>query len=158
MDPQRNDSSHLIQSLKERLEAAKHLIETGTNIVTDVSHGTASSKGWHDDALTVEEFQHAFQHDDVASQHRVADYIAGKLLMIVDEVLEATDHVRKPPPNVDTPEGFEAWRRLVINEIADVVIRAGDFAGWIKGNLGEAVTEKLAINFDRPFRHGRKLL
>jgi NTP pyrophosphatase (non-canonical NTP hydrolase) len=48
------------------------------------------------------------------------------------------------------PEGFPV-------EIADIVIRCMDLAGWLGFDLGAVVELKMAYNSTRPKLHGRKL-
>ena len=74
------------------------------------------------------------------------------LLMIVDEVMEATQELR----NGSTPD-------KIIGELADVVLRALDLAYSLDmdcqyESIGEAIINKMAKNASRANRHGGKLL
>ena len=44
----------------------------------------------------------------------------------------------------------------VEEELADLVIRALDFAGYHNLRLGEALLAKMTFNLNRPFKHGKK--
>lgn len=67
-----------------------------------------------------------------------------KLALICSEVGEAVEAVR------------DADNDNLIEELADIVIRVGDLAWACNLDLGGAVFDKMAINADRPYRHGRK--
>ena len=41
-------------------------------------------------------------------------------------------------------------------ELADLIIRALDFAGYHQLRLGEAILAKMTFNLNRPFKHGKK--
>lgn len=59
------------------------------------------------------------------------------------ESVDASDCLRKP-------EG-------VPSELADIVIRAFDFADEAGFSLGEVILEKLRFNATRPFKHGKEV-
>ena len=44
----------------------------------------------------------------------------------------------------------------VEEELADLIIRALDFAGHHELRLGEAILAKMTFNLNRPFKHGKK--
>jgi NTP pyrophosphatase (non-canonical NTP hydrolase) len=58
-------------------------------------------------------------------------------------------------------EAVEAYRKgdeaHVVEELADVLIRTFDLCGRRGWNLERAVTDKMAFNKTRPYRHGGKL-
>ena len=126
--------------------------------LVEQSHQTATEKGWHDEAVSVGTMRTAFLRHDVVALRRHADRLAGMFLMVVDEVLEATDHVRKPPPTDLGQVGFDLFKEQLTGELADIVIRVADVAGWLETDLGDAVASKLQKNTTRPHRHGGKLL
>lgn len=74
-----------------------------------------------------------------------------RMALIMSEVGEACEAIRKPSlksehlPNV----------RLVEEELADVLIRVGDFAASEAIDLDRAVELKAAYNKSRPHMHGK---
>ena len=105
------------------------------NDLRDECHGIAKEKGWYSDG----------------------DRNVGEALMlVVTEVAEAMEEVRVGRMGTyrdaltGKPEGFEI-------EIADILIRLFDLAGYLKIDLDEAVRQKIAYNRTRPVRHGGKL-
>ena len=87
-------------------------------------------------------------------------HVAEKLMLVVDEVAEAHEEVRKVngvedlknvyylPSKPNKPEGFPI-------EIADAVIRLIQLASALGIDLDEVVKLKNAYNETRPFRHGK---
>lgn len=74
------------------------------------------------------------------------------LMLMVTELAEACEALRHGnPPDDKIPEftGVEA-------ELADVIIRAMDYAVAKKLRLGEAVIAKMQFNASRPHKHGGK--
>ena len=90
------------------------------------------------------------------------NYYANKLLLVVSEVVEAHDELRKGRAVDETyyptycdgatgpfkPEGVES-------EIADVVIRCFDFADEAGLDLAAMIREKLLFNASREKLHGK---
>lgn len=108
-------------------------------------HETARSKGWWDDA-------------PVETGKAFPDMVAGKLMLIVSEASEALEDLRngKSVTRVEVepsgkPVGFAS-------ELADIVIRTFDLAGYLGIDLAEVIEQKMAYNKSRPFRHGGKIL
>lgn len=107
---------------------------------------TAKEKGWWDDA----------PGPDDRGFH---DMVAGKLMLIVSEAAEALEDLRDPKKRVGDllmyttgkPYGFPS-------ELADIVIRVFDLAGYLGIDLDEAIRLKMAHNRTREFRHGGKRL
>lgn len=105
---------------------------------------TAREKGWWDGAP--EEGSPWF-----------VDMVAGKLMLIVSEAAEALEDLRVKDIHENTvredgkPEGFAS-------ELADIVIRVFDLAGFLGIDLEEAIRLKMAHNETRPHRHGGKAL
>ena len=99
------------------------------------SHKTATEKGWWD-----------------SPKREVPELLA----LIHSEVSEALEAYRIG--EIDTawyegngkPEGF-------VIELADTVIRIADLCGEFGLDLESALTEKMAYNKTRPYRHGNKL-
>lgn len=45
---------------------------------------------------------------------------------------------------------------LILEELADVIIRGFDLAGHYEWDLGEAIIKKMEKNAKRPYMHGKK--
>lgn len=103
------------------------------------AHQLSRSKGWYDGA------------DEVT-----AERMAVKLALIHSETSEALEDVRAGKLGGSVredgkPEGLPS-------ELADIVIRVLDFAGWLGIDLEQAVAEKHAFNATRPQKHGGKAI
>lgn len=72
-----------------------------------------------------------------------------KLMLVVTELAEAVEGLRKPIPSTIPPYTNEE------EEIADAIIRLLDYAGQYNLRIGEAVIEKIALNEGRPHRHDK---
>ena len=72
------------------------------------------------------------------------DLMLGKLMLVVSEVSEAAEAVRK-----NSPENF-------VEEIADTMIRLLDICGTMGIDIEAAIRLKMAINAARPARHGKE--
>lgn len=73
-----------------------------------------------------------------------------KLLLVVSEVVECMEGLRKPTPSSIPPFTNEE------EEIADSIIRLLDYAGQYDLRIGEAVLAKMAFNKGRPYKHGKE--
>lgn len=94
-----------------------------------LSHAGSRAKGWWDD-----------------------DRNDGEMIALIhSELSEALEALRKPGPSEKIPE-FTALEE----EMADVLIRLGDYAEARGLRLTEAVQAKLAFNARRSHRHGNK--
>lgn len=102
---------------------------------------------------------HGFWSDlpSLAGQEEArAIYYGNKLMLIVGEVSEAHEELRKNPdpthvyhrPGDLKPEGLPY-------ELADVLIRVFDLAGHLDLPLDELVAAKMAFNESRPHKHGK---
>jgi NTP pyrophosphatase (non-canonical NTP hydrolase) len=72
-----------------------------------------------------------------------SENIGEKLALIHSEVSEALEAYRKDEP--------------LDEELADVMIRVADLAGWLKIDLSEAIINKMIFNETRPRLHGKKV-
>lgn len=92
-------------------------------------------------------------------------------MLIVSEVAEATEEVRKgaPPvyqcgptdPAIRTPDMKECWNGQLkpegeLIELADAMIRIADYCGHKDWDLSAAIEMKMKYNKTRPHRHGGK--
>jgi len=74
-----------------------------------------------------------------------------KLMLIVSELSEALEAIRKPG---ETPSKIPGFTNEA-EEIADAMIRLLDYAGRYNLRIGDAVAAKMAINENRPHKHGK---
>ena len=105
------------------------------NEYRDLCHAMARSKGWYD-----------------GNGER---NIGEQLMLVVTEVAEAMEDLRVGAMTLTydsngKPCGFPV-------EVADVMIRLFDLAGYLQIDLEGAVDEKIAFNETRPIRHGKLL-
>lgn len=120
------------------VRAVQVLTERRLGAVLREAHAVARSKGWHDGA-------------DWSDPQR---QLAG-LMLITTEVAEAAECVRAG--HLTAMQGANGKPEGLPSELADIVIRLGDYAGAMGIDIEAAVTEKAAFNKRRPHRHGGKL-
>lgn len=105
------------------------------------------------------------RHD--AAQATLAAYYGNRLMLIVGEVAEAHEEIRAGHPVTHLyysgdPAEHPVYGPIpgkpegVPSEIADIVIRAFDFAEEAGIDLAHVIEEKLAYNATRPHKHGGK--
>lgn len=99
------------------------------NDIKDVCHDLARESGWWE----------GVPRPDVPTP-----VINTKLLLIITEIAEATEGVRKDLMDDKLPH-----RKMVEVELADAMIRLLDLAGAMGLDLGGAVVEKLVFNASR---------
>ncbi len=113
--------------------------------IVNEAHSMAVSKGWHDVAWAA-----------LPTKAARADRLGSLLALVHSEVSEALEAYRA--------RELEAWTREdgkpegVSAELADVVIRVADLAGYLGIDLGAAIRGKMDFNATRPHRHGGKAL
>lgn len=122
----------------------------------------AAAKGFHDDRPQPNWFSKIFVR---FYQSGLRDWQGNKLMLIVSEVAEAQDELRKGhtadytyyPVAVDKPGGGAILKpEGVPSELADVVIRVLDFCYTEGIDLQTIIEEKLAYNATRERLHGKK--
>lgn len=110
------------------------------NELRDEIHATAREKGWYNDG-----------------ERNIPEALA----LIHAEVSEALEEYRdrgrlglnevfaRIPGDPAKPEGFAV-------EVADILIRCLDLAGYLKIDIDKVVRQKMDYNKTRPYRHGGK--
>ena len=131
---------------------------TTINNITVMSLGALQNTCWQNSE------DKGFHDNEPTDPEQLAIYNGNRLMLIVSEVSEALEELRKGypanftyhptdyfggPDGPHKPEG-------VPSELADVVIRCFDFAGSNGFNLGQIIQEKLAYNSTREPMHGKK--
>jgi NTP pyrophosphatase (non-canonical NTP hydrolase) len=103
------------------------------------SYETAKSKGWWDDADSPER------------------NFGMKLMLMVSEISEALEEYRHGRAIDEIWYGENEKPEGIPVEMADLLIRVFDMCGHHKIPLERALTEKLAYNKTRSYRHGNKI-
>lgn len=77
-------------------------------------------------------------------------WLMSKLMLVVTEVAEAAESLRKTGA-----DGLLRGEGNFGEELADTFVRLGDLAHNIHSPLGDEAMRKVAINAKRPFKHGK---
>jgi hypothetical protein len=119
----------------------------GWNLMATAAHSNAVTKGFW---LNSDKLQ------SLASAHELGDFCrkviaSNKRDLMHAELGEACEADRTDAPSTKIP-GFTEQEE----ELADVVIRLGDFSAKYGLRVGEAVLAKMGMNAGRPQMHGGK--
>lgn len=110
------------------------------NVWARTCHAAAKSKGFWDDA------------PDPTDQAAYLTYLGNKLMLIVSELSEAHEGLRRNNPPSEHISEFSSLEE----ELADVLIRLLDLAGGLKLSLAAAFDAKMRFNASRPIKHGKQ--
>ena len=125
---------------------------------------TRKSWTWgYDSAFCLDTFLQGFKQKmrEVADHSRKAGFWKGRVTLAHDaqcialmhsELSEALEALRHGNPESEHLPGFSG----VEEELADVVLRAMDYAARRKLLLGEAIVAKINFNKTRAYKHGGK--
>jgi len=111
------------------------------------AYSNASKKGFWNDWYEIKggkKHQGLIIQDAKAEEHLINNAIGNRLMLIVGEVAEAHEALRK-----NDSENFA-------EELADVAIRLADLCGGLDIDLEMEIIKKMEKNLNRPYLHGKK--
>lgn len=114
------------------------------NEIVDEAHDMARSKGFYEDIEAMTGLLTA-QGQQQMREAAKRDFVLGQLAKIGSEVGETVQAIQR--------KGI--YHSDVAEELADVIIRVCDLAGFLEINLGREVHQKMRINAQRPRKHGK---
>lgn len=82
--------------------------------------------------------------------HDFPEY-AKRIALIHSELSEALEGLRKP----EAAHSDKIDRANIVEELADIVIRTFDFAGFLHIDLASAIMDKILFNASRPYKHNK---
>jgi hypothetical protein len=142
-------------------------IQHGLRTLQELCGSTSESKGFHEDHPQRGDFVDG-ERGDLAFKRAMGHYQGNLMMLIVSEATEAHDEIRTghranetyyptqelsdydyDQPEHHKPEG-------VPSEVADIVIRAFDYAYRNKFSLADIIIEKITYNQTRERMHGGK--
>lgn len=114
------------------------------NQIVGEAHAMARDKGFYED---IEALCGSMTYNELLSLRACArrDFVLAQLAKVASEVGETVQAIQRR--GVDHED--------VEEELADIIIRVCDLAGYLDINLGRAVHRKMAINANRPRKHGK---
>lgn len=114
------------------------------NEIENEAHENARRKGFYDDIDMVSGYL-AGQEQQAMRSVVKRDFVLSQLAKIGCEVGEAVQEIQRKGIHADE----------LAEELADVIIRVCDLAGYLEINLGRAVEKKMQFNATRPRKHGK---
>ena len=110
------------------------------NKLCKAAYENADKHGFYEDIDNIQ----ALDTEHIPYQQLMNNAISTRLLLIIGEVSEAMEALRKNDiPNFD-------------EELADVAIRLLDLCGYMAVDLEVEIEKKMKINADRPYKHGKE--
>lgn len=114
------------------------------NQIVGEAHEMARDKGFYEDIDTLRGYL-VGQDQPALSRIAKRDFVLGQLSKIASEVGETVQAIQRK----------DFYSEDVEEELADVVIRVCDLAGYLEINLGRRVEKKMQLNAMRPRKHGK---
>lgn len=123
--------------------------ESVLDAMAALAHANAVDHGFYEeDAKIATQLERLV--GDAARDRHLLNCALNRLALITSEVGEAVDALRKPGPSEHVPD-FSCEEE----EVADILIRLLDYAGYRGLRLGPAVVAKMSYNATRPAKHGK---
>lgn len=114
------------------------------NELVTAAHDTAIEKGFYDDIYAA--YAYLDRQGMSAIQQSVKrDFVLSQIAKVGSEVGETVQAIQR----------HGIYAECVEEELADILIRVFDLAGYMEINLGRAVYRKMKINKERPRKHGK---
>jgi NTP pyrophosphatase (non-canonical NTP hydrolase) len=133
------------------------------NKLAKLAHDNSTDKGFWDVELPDQKYKGPLPAtwQDVWQLQRL--FISERLCLIHSEVSEALEDLRKmrgirdiTDPEIKGPAGIDQKPTGFGSELADIVIRVFDLAGWLGIDLGKEIIRKMEYNKGRPRKHGKE--
>lgn len=131
--------------------------------IVEQAYQTAKSKGWYDPTPSIPE-RLCLIHSEVTEaleDYRAQHEVAPLGISLRDVYYQGEDDIQFSRSSFKTNENgqdVEVLNKPVgfPSELADIVIRVCDLAGFLGIDLETAIKDKMAYNATRPHRHGGK--
>lgn len=151
--PDPNDG---IPDPKHYERSERHIIY-GINAIGAFIHPEIVAKGfWDGDpAPKLDTLPDSARERATDLHRRVAEYDIHKMGLVVTEIAEAMEAIRKPEEENAKSKLAHLGFTAVEEELADAVIRIADYAQRRGLRLGLAIVEKNRVNNARPPMHGK---
>jgi NTP pyrophosphatase (non-canonical NTP hydrolase) len=110
------------------------------------AHENAAKKGFHNlETSIISKLYSNTELTDEECNAVINAFKCEKLLLVVTEVAEATEALRKGDTEI---ENFK-------EEIADIAIRVADLSGCYGVDLDAEIIKKMETNKNRPYKHNK---